>query len=66
MPLESFHNRNFGFIERKMYVEPCRGFQTRKTLLIDIIFAMKKKSVDLFRGAPFMLLLVPHKDALFH
>jgi hypothetical protein len=42
------------------------GFEARKTLLIDIIFATKKISVDLFRAAPYMLMLVLHKDALIH
>ncbi len=46
--------------------EHNREIQARKTPLIDIIFAMKKKSVDLFRAAPYMLMLVVHKDALFH
>jgi hypothetical protein len=32
-------------------------FQARKTVLIDIIFAMKKISVGLFRAAPYMLML---------
>jgi hypothetical protein len=66
MPLKSIHNINFGFIEQKCIFEPYRKFQARKTLLFDIIFAMKKISVDLFRAAPYMLLLVLHKDALFH
>jgi hypothetical protein len=43
-----------------------REFQARKALLIDIIFAMKKVSVDLFRAAHYMFLLPLHKDALFH
>ncbi len=41
-------------------------FQARKTLLIDIIFAMKKISVDLFRAAPYILMLELQKDVLFH
>ncbi len=45
--------------------EHNREIQARKTQLIDIIFAMKKKSADLFRAAPYMLMLVLHKDALF-
>jgi hypothetical protein len=51
MPLKSFYNRNFGFIEQKMNFECYREFQARKTQLIDIIFAMKK---------------ILHNDALFH
>ena len=41
-------------------------FQARKTLPGDIIFAMKKNSVDLFRAAPYMFMSVLHKDAMFH
>ena len=66
MPLKSIYNRNFGFIEQKMNLEHYREFQARNTQLIDIIFAVKKISVDLFRAAPYMLMLVLHKDALFH
>jgi hypothetical protein len=40
--------------------------QTIKNLLIDIIFAMKIFYNDLFRAAPYRLILVLHKDALFH
>ncbi len=55
MPFQSIYNRNFGFIEQKMNFEHYREFQARKTLLIDIIFAMKKISVDLLRAAPICL-----------
>jgi hypothetical protein len=42
MPLKSFYNRHFGFIEQNMNFEHYREFQASKTQLIDIIFAMKK------------------------
>ncbi len=35
--------QNLGFLEQKMFFEHCREVQARKNLLIDIIFAMKKK-----------------------
>jgi hypothetical protein len=38
-------------LNKKCIFEHYREFQARKALLIDIIFAMKKKSVDLFRAA---------------
>jgi hypothetical protein len=66
MPLKSIYNRNFGFIEQKMNFEHCREFQERKILLIDIIFDMKQIPADLVRAAPYMLMLVLHKDAWFH
>jgi hypothetical protein len=66
MPLELIYSRNFGFSEQKCIFEYSREFQARKTLLFDFIFIMKIKSVDLLRGAPYMLTLVLHKDALFH
>jgi hypothetical protein len=37
----------------------------QEKLLIDILFATKIY-VDLFRAAPYMIMLVLHKDALFH
>ncbi len=66
MLLKSIFDRNFGFIEQKKCIfEYCREFQASKTLLIDIIFAMKKNSIDLFRAAPYLLILVLHRDVLF-
>jgi hypothetical protein len=41
MPHKSICNKNFGFNDQKMFFEHYREFQARKTLLIDIIFAMK-------------------------
>jgi hypothetical protein len=51
---------------KKCIFEHCREFQDTKTLLIGIIFATKKVLVDLFRAAPYMFMLAPHKDAMFH
>jgi hypothetical protein len=51
---------------KKCIFEHCREFQARKSQLIDIIFAMKKLWADLFRAAPYMFMLVLHKDARFH
>jgi hypothetical protein len=65
-PHMSIYNINLGFIEKKCIFEHYREFQARKTLLIDVIFAMKKNYVDLFRAAPCMLILVLHQDAPFH
>ncbi len=53
-------------LNKKCIFEHYGEFQVRKTLLIDIIFVMKKISVDLFRATHNMLMLVLHKDALFH
>ncbi len=66
MPLKSIYNMNFGFIEQKYIFEHYKEIETRKNLLIDFIFVMKKNSDDLFRAAPYRLMLVLHKDALFH
>jgi hypothetical protein len=52
MPLKSTYSRKFGFIEQKMYFEHYREFQARKTLLIDIIFAMKKEYLLTFLELP--------------
>jgi hypothetical protein len=53
-------------LNKKGIFEQCRKFEARKTLLIDIIFAMKKVSIDLFRAAPYMFMLTLHKEVLFH
>jgi hypothetical protein len=53
-------------LNEKCIFERYREVQTRKNLLIDIIFAMKKNSNDLFRAALYRLVLVLHIDVLFH
>jgi hypothetical protein len=53
-------------LNKKCIFEHCREFQARKTLFIDIIFATKNISADLFRAAPYMFMSVLHKDVLFH
>jgi hypothetical protein len=62
MPLELIYSRNFGFIEQKnVFLNPTESFKQEK-LLFDIIFTILfKKSVDLLRGAPYMLTLVLHE-----
>ncbi len=52
-------------LTKNVFLNNYREFQGRKTLLIDIILAIKI-SVDLFIPAPYMLMLVLCKDALFH
>ena len=66
MPLKSIYNINFGFIEQNHIFEHYKEIETRKNLLIDFIFVMKKNSDDLFRAAPYRLMLVLHKDAVLH
>jgi hypothetical protein len=53
-------------LDKKCILEPSRVAQTRKSLLIDIIFSMKKNSNDLFRATLCRLVLVLEKDVLFH
>ncbi len=65
MWLKSIYNKNLGFTDQKCIFEHWE-VQTRKTLLIDIIFVTIKTSDDLFRVAPYRLMSVLHKDALFH
>jgi len=66
MPLKSIYNQNLGFIEQKCTFEHYREVQTIKNLLIDKLLARKYFSDDLFRAAPNRVLLILHKDALFH
>jgi hypothetical protein len=51
---------------KNVFLNTAESFNQEKTLLNYIIFAMKIISVDLFRATPYMLLLVLHKDVLFH
>jgi hypothetical protein len=66
IPLKSIYIQIWASLNKKYIFEHNREFQARKTQLIDILFVMKKISVDLFRAAAYMLMLVLHKDALFH
>jgi hypothetical protein len=66
MPLKSIYNKNLAFIEHDCIFEHYREVQTRKTLSTDIIFITKEFSDDLFRATPYRLMLVLHKDVLFH
>jgi hypothetical protein len=52
MPLKSIYNKNFGFIEQNHIFEDYKEIETRKNLLIDFIFVMKKNYDNLFRAAP--------------
>jgi len=56
MPLKSIYNT------KNVFLNTTESFKQE----IDIVFAMKKISVDLLRAAPYMLMLELHKDALFH
>jgi len=47
-------------------LEHYRMVQTIKAILIDIIFVMKIFIGRPFRAAPYRLMLVLHKNALFH
>jgi hypothetical protein len=49
--LSQFTAETLVSLNKKCIFEHYREFQARKTLLIGIIFTMKKISVDLFRGA---------------
>ncbi len=66
MPLKSVHNRSFGFIEQKKYFWTLQRVSNKKNSINWHYFCHEKISVDLFSAAPYMLLLVLHKDALFH
>jgi hypothetical protein len=66
MPLKSICSKKLGFIEQKCIFEHYREVRTRKNLLIDIIFGFEFFSDSLFRAAPYRLMVVLHKGALFH
>jgi hypothetical protein len=52
MPLKSIYNKNLGSIEQKCIFEHYKEVQTRKTLLIDIIFVMIKLLMTFSEQAP--------------
>ncbi len=61
MTLSKFTTETLVSLYKKCNFEHYTEFQARKT-----INAMKKISVHLFRAAPYMLMLLLHKDVLFH
>jgi len=65
-PLESIYNINFGLIGQKMYFWTLQRVSGEKNSIYWHHFVTKKISVDLFRAAPYMHVLVLHKDALLH
>ncbi len=60
MPLKSSYNKNLGFNEQKCIFEHYKEVQTRKTKLT-LFLSWKKIADDLFRVAPYRLILVLHK-----
>ena len=51
--LKSICNQNFGFNKQKKHIfEHSRKIETRKHLLIDMIFVVKKIHDDLFKSNP--------------
>ncbi len=61
MPLKSFYNRNLGFVEQEIYFELYRDVQSIKNIIIDFIFVIKIFYCDLFRAAPYRLMLALNK-----
>ncbi len=57
MPLKSIYNRNFGFNEQQCIFEHYGEFQARKSILIDIIFAIKKFQLTFSQLSPICLCL---------
>ncbi len=49
-----------------MFLNTTERFKQEKGYLIDIIFCVIVFSIDLFRAALYRLMLILHKDALFH
>jgi len=52
MPIKSIYNRNLVSLNNKCIFEHYREFQARKTLVIDIIFAIIKKIHRPFQSCP--------------
>ncbi len=66
MPLKSICNKKPGFTEKSVFLSTTEKFKQEKNLLINIIFGIEFFSPDLFRAAPYRLMVVLHKGVLFH
>jgi hypothetical protein len=65
MPVKSIYTKTLVLFNKKVFLNTAERFKQKK--IIDIIFAMKIFfSGNLFRAAPYRLMLELHKDALFH
>jgi hypothetical protein len=62
----SIYDKNLGFIEQNMHFRTLQRGSNKKSLLIDTIFTTKLFSYYFFRAALYRLMLVLHKDLLFH
>jgi hypothetical protein len=63
--LNQFPTKTLVSLNKKCIIEHCREVQTRKCLLIDI-FSHKIFSNDLFRATLYRIMLILHKDVMFH
>ncbi len=66
MPLKSIHSQTMFCSTKNVFLNTTERFKQEKNLLTDTIFVVKKNSYDLFRAAPYRLMLVLLKDVLFH
>ncbi len=55
-----------GFHRKSVFLSATEKFKQEKNLLIDTVLAIEFFSRDLFRAAPYRLMVVLHKGALFH
>ncbi len=62
MPLKLIYSKILAFVNKNVFLNTT----AIKNLIIDMIFGLKFFSGDLFRAAPYRLMLVLNKDALFH
>jgi hypothetical protein len=53
-------------LNKNVFLSTTEKFKQEKNLLIDNVLAIEFFSPDLFRAAPYRLMLVLHKGALFH
>jgi hypothetical protein len=66
MPMKAVDSRKISFIRQKCVFEHCWECETKKRLLNDIILVIKHYCSNLFRAAPYMILVALHKDVRFH
>ncbi len=66
MHLKLINNKNILLIEQKCIFEPQKGQNKKKIIKITLFLSQNIFAVYLFRVAPYILIFVLHKGALFH
>jgi hypothetical protein len=66
IPLSQFTTETLVSWNKNVFLNTTESFKQENIYKLTLFLPLKKVSVDLFRAAPYMLMLVLHKDVLFH